>query len=260
MGLNLANAEALAAALIKRLEACKLVGYPDTGGKPTNGYGHTGPGVKVGQRITQEIADHLLQQDLAQAHESLSRVIFGHEAGLSDHQYAALLSFVFNLGAKEEWTIWKDINTGKLADVPAQMMRFDHGLEHGRLVEIPGLKNRRLAERAYWLTADVPETVAVTAQATSVSSGYTRPLPTPPVPVPTPPLASTSLVAKVTTTIAGLAAAAGTAGTQVHDIVAPHASEAQIFSTIAVAATGLVVAASILGLMVHAQQAHLRTL
>lgn len=256
MSLDLSIAHSLAAALIKRLEACRLVGYPDSGGKPTNGYGHTGPEVKVGQTITQEIADHNLDVDLAQAGERLGTVIFGHTEQLDDHEYAALLSFVFNLGANPGWTIWKDINAGNLAAVPGQMARFINC--NGRPLQ--GLVNRRNAEIAYWNTADVEQAAAAIPapdQATQppAPSSTTRTADTPPTPVPPPPLNTSSL----TTKIVGAVAAVGAAGSQIHDIVAPHMGEAHIFSMIAVGATGLVVAASILGLLIHAEQTHLRT-
>ena len=40
--------------LIKRFEGCRLTAYRCAAGVPTIGYGHT-EGVKMGQRITQEI-------------------------------------------------------------------------------------------------------------------------------------------------------------------------------------------------------------
>lgn len=258
MSLDLSVAHTLAAALIKRLEACKLTSYQDSVGKWTIGYGHTGPEVAGGQTIEQAIADHDLDVDLAQAGERLGTVIFGHTDQLDDHEYAALLSFVFNVGAGSTWQIWKDINAGNLDDVPTQLARFDKGVIKGKLVDIPGLDNRRAAEISYWKTADVPEALAQAAQAAPPSS-YTVALPTPPAPAPAPPLATQSLITKAVTVVAGSAAALGSVGSQVHDIVAPHASEAPIFNTLAIAASGLVVAAAIVGILIHAEQAHART-
>ena len=246
----------LAATLVTRLEGCRLVGYADTGGKPTNGYGHTGPEVKVGQTITQEIADHNLTVDLATADGRLRDVTdVGMFSDLDEHQKAALVSFVFNLGAEPGWTIWKDIKAGNLADVPTQMRRFDHGEVNGQLVVIPGLANRREAEIAFWSTADVPIAVAQAAQVAPPSS-YTRDIPTPPAPAPAPALAKTSLTTKIVTATAGLGATAA----QVHDIVAPHARESQIFQTVAIGASGIVVAAAVIALLIHGEQQHQRTL
>lgn len=260
MSLDLSIAHSLAAALIKRLEACRLVGYPDSVGKPTNGYGHTGPEVKIGGEIDQVIADHNLDVDLAQAGERLGNVIFGHSAQLTNHEYATLLSFVFNVGAGPTWQIWKDINAGNLADVPHQLSRFINGKIQGKEQVIQGLVNRRNAEIAYWNTADVEQAAAIArtpsvTNPTSLPSSFTRDIPTPPTPAPAPPLNTQSWAAK----IAGGIAAVGALGSQVHDIAAPHAGEAHVFQMIALGATGVVVAASILGLLIHADQAHQRT-
>lgn len=251
----------LAEALVKRLEGLRLVGYADTGGVPTNGYGHTGPEVKIGGTITQEIADHNLSVDLATADTHLSKVCPA-VSDLMDHQRAALVSFVFNLGANPAWTIWKDIANGNLADVPAQLRRFDHGEVDGKLVEIPGLRTRREAEITFWNTADLAQAAATPPRASvasAVSSGFTRAIPTPPTPLPAPPLAKASITTKVVTAVGAGAAAVGTYGSQVHDIVAPHASEGHIFAMVAEGATGLVVIAAIVGLLIHARQSQQRT-
>lgn len=251
----------LAAALVKRLEGYRLIGYADSVGKPTNGYGHTGPEVRVGVSITQEIADHNLTVDLATADRELRACIKPAAIpNLHEHEMAALVSFVFNVGANASWTIWKDINAGKLGDVPAQLRRFDHGEVGGKLVVIPGLNSRREAEVAFWNTADTAQAAAIMAAAPIAPppSSYTRSIPTPPAPTPAPPLATQSIVTKAVTMVAGAATAAGTLGSQVHDIAAPHAAEAPIFSTLAVIASGLVVAAALVGLLIHAEQAKQR--
>lgn len=252
----------LAATLVKRLEACRLTGYPDSGGVPTDGYGNTGPAVKIGRVITQEIADHDLAANLATADHRLRDVI--HPLAipqLHEHEMAALVSFVFNVGANPTWTIWKDINAGNLADVPTQMARFDKATVKGKLVDVPGLDHRRAAEIAYWKTADVEQAAAVIAAAPVAAppSGYTRAIPTPPTPVAAPPMAGASLITKCATALAGCAAGAGTLGSQVHDIVSPHAGESHVFASIAVGASGLVVAAAIVGLLISGHQAAART-
>lgn len=251
----------LAAQLVEALEACRLVGYPDSVGRATNGWGHTGDEVRVGVTITQDIADHDLAVDLAKADRELRACI--HPLAipkLHEHQMAALVSFVFNVGANRAWTIWKDINAGNLADVPTQLRRFDHGTIGGKLVRIPGLDNRREAEIKFWNTADAGQAAAIMAGAPVAPppSGFTRSIPTPPTPTPAPPLATASIVNKCATAIAGCAAGAGALGSQVHDIVAPHAGEAHVFASIAVGASGLVVAAAVVGLLIHGHQAAAR--
>ncbi len=252
----------LAEGLVKTLEGCRLVGYLDTGGKPTIGYGHTGPEVRAGETVSQEIADRYLLTDLAIADQRLKGVCkLEALTALQEHQHAALVSFVFNVGADASWTVWRDVNAGNLADVPAQLHRFIYEHKDGKLQVVPGLEHRREAEIVYWQTADLNVASAVTKTANAVQappSSYTVAAITPPAPLPPPPLAKTSIVTKVVTACAGACAAAGTMGNQVHAIVAPHADEAPIFGTLAVAASGVVIAAAVVGLMVHAHQTQAR--
>lgn len=239
----------LARDLVKRLEGCRLVGYPDAGGVPTNGYGHTGPEVRVGVAITQEVADHDLERDLAIADERLQSVCDpAGLAGLMDHQRATLISFVFNLGAEPGWEIWKDVDSGKLDDVPTQLRRFTKAKVNGRLVKVDGLVNRREAECVFWNTADAPTAAAVVKP--SPASGVLREADTPPTPKPPPAMWYTSLATKGAGLIAGL----GAASTQVHDIIAPHADAAKVFQTASTVAIGVGIVCSILLLMIHGEQ------
>lgn len=256
----------LAAALVSRLEACKLVGYLDSGGVPTDGYGHTGPEVKVGRTITQEIADHNRTVDLATADHRLAQVCYPSSLDkLQQHERAALVSFVFNVGAEPGWEIWKDIDTGDLADVPTQLRRFDKAKVKGKLVAIKGLDNRRDAECAFWNTADI-EVAAVLARPAGPGSGVDLAPPshatvamiTPPEPAPAPPLAHTSLAAKLTTVAGGAVAAAASQAQQVHGVISPYVDNAKLFGTLDTIAVGVIVAAGVIGVLIHAHQAEVR--
>lgn len=139
--------------LVARWEAKRLKAYPDpaTGGEPwTIGYGHTG-GVRPGQLINEMQAQNFLRSDLKIAAGRLDAQI-GAEiiAELTDNQYAALLSFVFNLGAKPQWVIWKRLKARKFELVPNEMNRFVYA--SGRRLQ--GLANRRAAEVALWRTGE----------------------------------------------------------------------------------------------------------
>lgn len=254
----------IAAGALKLLEGCRLTGYPDQGGKATNGYGHTGPEVKVGVTITQEIADHDLDIDLGHADSLLANAIQpGPLATLSQHQRAALDCFVFNVGCKNDWTIWDDINAGRLDDVPAQLRRFDKVRENGRLVAVAGLDHRRAAEIHIWETGDVA-TAALIASASpvpQVPSGYLRDAVTPPTPLPPKPLNNTSLATKcaglVSACVVGvgsLSGQVGTTATQVLGIVQPHVETAPIFATVVTVLTGIVVITGVIGVFIHAHQ------
>jgi lysozyme len=255
------EAIALAATITPRFEGCRLTAYPDTEGVPTIGYGHTGPEVRLGQEISQAIADHDLDVDLGHAADEVERVCnLAALAGLDSHERATLYDFAFNCGADPKWTIWADVDHNPSA-VPAQLLRFVNGKVNGVESEIPGLEHRRQAEIIYWNTADVEAAVAVTQTANAVqapSSGYTRSIVTPPTPITAPPLAQVSLVAKVVTVGGGLVAAVGSNAQQIHDIIAPAAEAAPIFQTAATIAIGVVVVCGVVGLFIHEAQAQAR--
>ena len=98
----------LAIDFVARWEGCSLVAYRDVAGVLTIGYGHTGADVAHGQTITRARARTLLRADLETAAARLEARIGGAVVeALTPAQYAALLSFVFNLGANARWTIWK---------------------------------------------------------------------------------------------------------------------------------------------------------
>lgn len=197
-------------------EADKLVAYRDSKGKWTIGRGHTGPEVVEGFTITEAQSLAYLIQDVAIAAGRLAKVVKATViASLSEHQYAALISFVFNLGEDASWTIWKLLNSGDLAGVPDQMKRFDkETLPDGKVKTVPGLDNRRLAEITLWNTADVPAAVAIVqaAPVTAPPSSETRAAATPPTPPVVKPLAkSKSFMASCATAVAGVAACAAPA-------------------------------------------------
>jgi lysozyme len=125
--------------LIESFEGLRLTSYQDSVGVWTIGYGHT-KGVAQGQTITQQQAEAFLQQDLAVAEGAVN----GHNLTLTDNQFAALVSFTFNLGGGN---LAKLLKNG-LDAVADRILLFDHA--GGR--QLPGLTRRRTAERALYLT------------------------------------------------------------------------------------------------------------
>lgn len=79
--------------LIKEFEKLRLEAYLCPAGVWTIGWGHT-KGVRQGMRITEEEAEQLLTGDMQDAIDEVKRL--GVE--LTDNQYNALVSFVFNIG------------------------------------------------------------------------------------------------------------------------------------------------------------------
>jgi GH24 family phage-related lysozyme (muramidase) len=125
--------------LIESFEGLRLTAYQDSVGVWTIGYGHT-KGVAQGQTITQQQAQAFLQQDLAVAEGDVN----GHNLTLTDNQFAALVSFAFNLGGGN---LNKLLSHG-LDAVADRILLFDHA--GGK--QLPGLTRRRTAERALYLT------------------------------------------------------------------------------------------------------------
>lgn len=125
--------------LIESFEGLRLQSYQDSVGVWTIGYGHT-LGVHQGQTITQQQAEAFLQQDLSVAEGAVNSL----GQTFTDNQFAALVSFTFNLGAGNLKTLFKN----GLAAVPDRILLFDHA--GGR--QLPGLTRRRQAERALYLT------------------------------------------------------------------------------------------------------------
>ena len=152
---------------------------------------------------------------------------------LTPAQYTALLSFVFNLGANANWTIWKVLKARRYDEVPPQLMRFVNA--GGRVVR--GLVRRRAAECALWHETD--EAPAVTPP-----SSLTRATPTPPTPTDSKPLAqSKSFAAAAATGVTTAAVAVG----EISRAVSPYAAQSHLVercvSALALAAAVLAVAA-----------------
>lgn len=233
---------------VARWEGCKLVAYRDVAGVLTVGYGHTGTDVFEGQAITSARARAYLKADLQTAASRLEARI-GREIVdcLTDPQYAALLSFVFNLGANAKWTIWKVLKARRFDEVPPQLMRFVNA--GGGVVR--ALVNRRAAECALWHAEGAAGPVRVippvATQDEAPPSSVTRATPTPPTPADTKPLAQSKSFAA--TAGAGVTTAAVAIG-EVSKAVSPFADQsetvARIISTLALIAAGLAVAALVL--------------
>lgn len=79
--------------LVKRHEGLRLEAYICPAGKWTIGYGHTAT-AKTGQRITEAQAEELLRLDIRGAES----VVNGTGLQLSQHQFDALVSLVYNIG------------------------------------------------------------------------------------------------------------------------------------------------------------------
>lgn len=127
-------------ALIKKFEGCKLEAYQDSVGVWTIAYGVT-KGVKEGDRINQEEAEHLLQEELPEYEGYINDMV---KVPLKQCQFDALVAWVYNLGPTNlrESTMLKVLNDGKYDEVPAQIKRWNKA--GGQVLN--GLVRRREAE------------------------------------------------------------------------------------------------------------------
>jgi lysozyme len=138
-------------ALIRDAEGCRLQAYLCPAGVPTIGVGHT-RGVKMGDRCTVQQADVWLTQDLQDAEAAVLQLV---TVPLTQGQLDALVSFVFNLGAKRlaESTLLILLNKGNYKAAADQFGRWVNS--GGK--PLPGLIKRRAAEAALFSrTARVP--------------------------------------------------------------------------------------------------------
>lgn len=121
-------------------EGMRPVAYTDPVGVVTVCAGHTKT-AKLGQVKTQEQCARLLQQDVRDAEAAIKRLTI---TKLTQRQYDALVSFVFNVGesAYAKSTLLKHINAGRCNAAADEFKRWDKA--GGR--KLPGLTKRREAE------------------------------------------------------------------------------------------------------------------
>lgn len=229
---------------VKAHEGFQLTAYPDSGGIFTIGWGHTDPSLKAGTTITQQQAEAYLTSDLETAALRLAgKVKQPIIDGLTDNQYAALLSFVFNLGTPGT-TIWADLNAGHYDQIPSDMMAFVYVHVNGQPVKVQGLVNRRADEVKLWSTQE-PGSVDA-----APSSAVTRNVSTPAAPADPKPKGIGPAIATAATAAAAAAPQASGAVKAVTDAVSPYADANDhvkaMVSVLALIAAGLAVLTLIL--------------
>lgn len=161
---------------IKLWEGLRLKAYQDQAGVWTIGFGHTGPDVHEGLEITEEQAEELLLEDLQEAQAAVGRYV---KVELTDNQYGALVSFVFNVGggAFRNSTLLKKLNAGDYAAVPGQLARWNKITVGGKKVTNEGLVNRRAAEAGLWAKGEqAPSTtISEAAEPEGPKAAYKKP-------------------------------------------------------------------------------------
>ena len=133
--------------LIKRFEGCELESYKCPAGVLTIGYGHTGEDVHANMVIDRAKAESLLCQDLEHFENEVSSFV---SVDLNKNQYAALVSFCYNVGQGGfgRSTLLKKLNRGDYEGAASEFKRWNVA---GGVV-LRGLSIRRAAERKLFLS------------------------------------------------------------------------------------------------------------
>lgn len=126
--------------LIKKFEGLELEAYQCAAGVWTLGYGHTA-GVQEGDVWSEAQANEQLKIDMHVYADHINNQV---TCPLSQNQFDALVSWVFNLGPTNlrNSTLLKVLNSGDYEGVPAQIKRWNKA--GGKVLE--GLIRRREAE------------------------------------------------------------------------------------------------------------------
>ncbi len=133
---------------IKMHEGFRPDVYLDQAGKPTIGYGHL---IRAGESfpaaITEARARELLASDLGGAEAAVNGMV---TVRITQAQFDALVSFVFNVGAEafRTSTLRRLLNAGDYAGAAEQFKRWNKVRIGGQIVASEGLSNRRADEAA----------------------------------------------------------------------------------------------------------------
>lgn len=165
--------------LLKRFEGLELEAYQDIAGIWTIGYGHTGPDVQPGMKLTEREAEELLRRDLKSREQAVSSAV---KVSLNQNEFDALVSFVYNVGAAafRGSTALKRLNRSDRIGAADALTWWNKATVGGVLREVLGLTRRRAAERALFLTPTAlasvrdPEQIAENSRVTPIESGPRR--------------------------------------------------------------------------------------
>jgi len=135
---------------IKKWEALRLRAYlPTPFDVWTIGYGHTSTAYE-GMVITEAEAERLLRKDLAWVRAAIAKHV---DVPLSQEQYDALASFIFNLGEANfrSSTLLRKLNASDYVGAANEFPKWNKQRQGGKLVELRGLTRRRAHERELFL-------------------------------------------------------------------------------------------------------------
>lgn len=109
------------------------------------GYGHYGPDVKIGQKITKAEAEALLKKDVKTAVNHVNSINNKYGYKFNQNEFDALVSFTYNIGSINQLTA---NGTRSKATISNKMLLYN---KSGGKV-LAGLTNRRKDERKLFIT------------------------------------------------------------------------------------------------------------
>ena len=144
--------------IIKQFEGFRAAPYKDSAGIPTIGYGTISypDGSKVTMSdpaITEDEATSFLSFQMSKKSGAIAPML---QRPASLHQAAAMLSLTYNIGSSafQGSTVLRKFNAGDIAGAADAFLMWDKATVDGQHVVVDGLHNRRVAERAIFLTTD----------------------------------------------------------------------------------------------------------
>lgn len=142
--------------VIKKWESLELEAYlPTPDDVWTIGWGHTHTAYK-GQTISRREAQELFDKDVQWAEDAVNDNV---TATLTQNQFDALVSFVFNLGEAnfKRSTLLRKLNKGDYQGAAEQLPRWNKQKTPKGLVVLKGLTRRRAEEMELFLSDDVDQ-------------------------------------------------------------------------------------------------------
>lgn len=132
-------------ALVAESEGLRTSAYKDVAGITTICYGHTGPDVAMGMKLTQAECDKLLAKDSEWAWMAVDELV---KVDMEPWQWIALSDWTVNFGkgALKSSTMLKTINGGDWINGCRMLLDWVYAGPPGKKVKYPGLVKRRQKE------------------------------------------------------------------------------------------------------------------
>jgi lysozyme len=140
--------------LIKSVEGCKLIAYLCPARVWTIGYGHTGPDVFEGLKITKAKAESLLKADLAE----FERCVITTCPKSTQSQFDAMVSLAFNIGAGAfaKSSVARLHKAGRYPEAQQAFALWNKATVSGKKIVVNGLVTRRAREADLYDNDDLP--------------------------------------------------------------------------------------------------------